>query len=228
MHIIDTCLAEQSKLFEKLLSEALQREPQSLVGPSCAELARPCSTLVMRPQAELAQSLGARIAEVEKLFPGQLYYGAENLHMTVSALPDVAPRSMLHRHLRRSLASHVGAIRVMTMPVGGFGIIGSAVIIKAYDVEGLLARMVRCLVADIEEEGFAMKHLADLHMKIFWITAARLIQPPSAEFLDYISKHHNDNFGVANFETIELDQTDSIFSAAATEILEKYNLGDLS
>lgn len=228
MHIIDTCLAEQSNLFEKLLSEALQRDAESLVGPSRDELARPCSTLVMRPQQALAESLGARIAEVEALFPGQLYYRADNLHMTVSALPDVVPRSILHRHLRRSIASHVGALRALAMPVGGFGIIGSAVIIKTYDPEGLLARMVRCLVADIEEEGFAMAHLADLHMKIFWITAARLIAPPSAEFLAYIGQHQGESLGVANFATIELDQTDSIFSAQATEILEKYNLGDFS
>jgi 2'-5' RNA ligase len=226
MHIIDTCFAAQSKLFEKLLSEALQSG--SLMGPALMELEQPCSTLVMRPQDELAQILASRIAELASLFPGQIYYGPKNLHLTVSALPDVVPGSILHRHLRRSLASHVGALRPLEMPVGGFGIIGSAIIIKAFDVEGLLARMVKCLVADIEEEGFAMADLADLHSKVFWLTAARLISPPSDELLDYVSKHKEESLGVANFEAIELVATDSLFSEDATKIMEKYSLGDFS
>jgi hypothetical protein len=182
----------------------------------------------MRPQEALAKVLAASVAEMAQQFPGQIYYGPDNLHLTVCGLPDVVPGSILHRHLRRSLASHVGALRPLEMPVGGFGIIGSAIIIRAFDNEGLLGRVVKCLVADIEEEGFAMADLADLHTKIFWLTAARLITPPSQGLLDYICNHQEESLGIANFEAIELVSTDSLFSEDATKIMEKYLLGDLS
>jgi len=226
MHIIDTCFAAQSKLFEKLLSEALQSP--SLVGPSLEELERPCSTLIMRPEGNLVQALGLRIAEMADLFPGQVYYGAPNLHMTISALPDVVPGSILHRHLRRSLASHVGALRTFRMPLVGFGIIGSAVIIKAIDSEGQLGRLVRCLVADLEEEGFAVADLANLHTKIFWITAARLTEEPSPGLIDYICSQQNEDFGVADFGAMELVSTNSLFGPEVTRVIEKFSLADFS
>jgi len=226
MHIIDTTFVAQSKLFEKLLSEAKQGGTMSL--PTEAELKLPCSTLVMRPAAEMAEALADNVAELAARFPGQLYYGPDNIHLTVCALPDVVPGSILHRHLRRSLGSHVGALRPLEMPVGGFGIIGSAVIIKAYDNEGLLGRLVRCLIADIEEEGFSMAGLAGLHTQVFWLTAARLIKQPSEQLLDYITGHIDERFGVANFEAIELVSTDSLFSSHATRVMEKYPLGDFS
>jgi hypothetical protein len=226
MHIIDTTFAAQSKLFEKLLSEALQNG--SMTGPTRAELELPCSTLIMRPQPDMAAVLAEKVAFLAERFPGQLYYGQSNLHMTVCALPDVVPGSILHRHLRRSLGSHVGALRALEMPVGGFGIIGSAVIFRAFDTDGLLGRMVKCLAADIEEEGFAMADMAGLHTQIFWLTAARLITEPSKEFLDYISQHQDERFGVANFSLMEIVSTDSLFSEHATQIMESYNLGDFS
>ncbi len=226
MNIIDTTFAAQSKLFEKLLSEAKQGGAMPL--PTEDELKLPCSTLVMRPTTDMAAALAESVAELAARFPGQLYYGPENLHLTVSALPDVVPGSILYRHLRRSLGSHVGALRPLEMPVGGFGIIGSAVIIKAYDNEGLLGRMVRCLIADIEEEGFAMTDLAGLHTQVFWLTAARLIKQPSEQLLDYITSHQDERFGVANFELIELVSTDSLFSSHATRVMESYPLGDFS
>ncbi len=226
MNIIDSCLAAQSKLFEKLLSEALQS--QSLIGPDQAELRQPCASLVMRPQAQLAEALEARVAEMAELFPGQIYYGRKNFHLTVCALPDVVPGSILHRHVRRSLASHVGALRLIDMPVGGLGIIGSAIIIRAYDSDGLLGRLVQCLVADIEEEGFPLAYLADLHIRLFWMTAARLIAAPSKELLDYVCMRKEESLGLAQFGHIELVSTDSLFSEDATKILEKFSLGDLS
>lgn len=226
MHIIDTTFAAQSKLFEKLLSEALQS--RSMTSPTRAELESPCSTLVMRPTPDMAELLAEKVAILAERFPGQLYYGPGNFHLTVSALPDVVPGSILHRHLRRSLGSHVGALRPLEMPVGGFGIIGGAVIFKAFDNEGQLGRMVKCLAADIEEEGFAMADLAGLHTQIFWLTAARLMNAPSEEFLDFISRHKDESFGVANFGAMELVSTDSLFSEHATRVMESYNLGDFS
>lgn len=226
MNIIDTCLAAQSKLFEKLLSEALRS--QSLTGSDPSELKQPCASLVMRPQEALAQALADRVAEMAELFPGQIYYGRKNFHLTVCALPEIVPGNILHRHVRRSLASHVGALRAMDMPVGGLGIIGSAIIIRAYDSDGLLGRLVQCLVADIEEEGFPLAYLADLHIRLFWMTAARLITPPSKELLDYVSKHKEESLGVAQFGDIELVSTNSLFSEDATKVLEKFSLGDLS
>ena len=228
MHIIDTCLTEQSKLFEKLLSEALQSGPDysRLVGPTLAQLDQPCSALLMRPPVALVEKLAECTQRLEALFPGQLFYGKSNIHMTVSALPKLVTGSQLHNHLGRSLASHVGALKPLAMPINGLGIIGSAVVFKAYDNEGQLGRLVRYLVADLEEEGFAMSDMAGFHTKIFWLTAARLIKPPSSELIDYVVQHSEENFGTANFEAIELVSTDSLFSESATKIVKKYNLAD--
>ncbi|MBU6451870.1 MAG: hypothetical protein KGS72_08850 [Cyanobacteria bacterium REEB67] len=221
-------MSEQSKLFEKLLSEALQRGPDysALVGPTLAQLHQPCSALVMRPSAELVAKLAACTAQMEIFFPGQLFYGRSNIHMTVSALPKLVTGSQLHNHLGRSLASHVGALKPLAMPVVGLGIIGSAIVFKAFDSEGQLGKLVRYLVADLEEEGFSMTGMAGFHTKIFWLTAARLLKPPSAELLDYVLQHSEQDFGLARFDAIDLVSTDSLFSEMATSVVKKYNLAD--
>jgi 2'-5' RNA ligase len=228
MHIIDTCLIDQSKLFEKLLSEALETGPDyaPLVGPSMAQLELACSALVMRPPQALADQLAACTAEMASMFPGQLFYGRSNIHMTVSALPKLVPGSQMANHLGRSLASHVGSLKPLSMSVKGLGIIGSAVVFKAFDKEGQLGRLVRYLVADLEEGGFAMSEQAGFHTKIFWLTAARLMQPPSQAMLDYVVQNGEREFGQANFEAIQLVSTDSLFSEAATSTIKTYNLAD--
>lgn len=218
----------QIALFDKLLEQAAVSWPP--IPYSAADLGRRCDTLVMRPD-----STGALIAvknECQRLFPGHLYYDAVNLHLTIFGLPDLKPKDPLTRHLTRLLMKHTPAMRRLSMRVSGLSIVGNTLVARCIDTQGHLARFVQSCVAElIEELEGAVEELpilVGLHSEIYWVTLARISQDAPGALLEYVQERAHKEITVVNFDTIELTNTDWLFSADGTKVLKSFELGSLT
>lgn len=228
MYSTDTIQKSQIELFDKLLEQAAATWPP--IPYSAKDLSRRCDTVVMRPQQ--TEALMAVCQDLQAKFPGHLYYGAKNLHLTVFGLPDLKPKDPVSRHLTRLLMSHTPAMKPLAMPVSGLSIVGNTLVARCIDSHGFLARFVgSCVNELIEELGAAVEELpilVGLHSEIFWVTLARLTEGASFELLDHVRNKAHEQIDVLDFNTLELTNTDWLFSEAVTRVHKSFELGYLT
>lgn len=228
MQSTNTTQKSQIDLFDKLLEQAASTWPP--IPYSAKDLSRRCDTVVMRPQQ--TDKLITVCQDLQTKFPGHLYYGPANLHLTVFGLPDLKPKDQLSRHLTRLLMSHTPAMKPLAMPVSGLSIVGNTLVVRCIDSHGLLARFVgSCVNELIEELGAAVEELpilVGLHSEIFWITLARLTEGASEQLLEYVRLHAHEQIDVLDFNTLELVNTDWLFGEAVTKVHKSFELGYLT
>jgi len=229
MHIIDSCVTQQAQLFQKLLGEAQAAWPPAASMPS---LDKQCFTLVMRPSVESAASLVARMQPLAERFHGHIYYGVENLHLTVFGLPDLDSNKLVARHFDRYLSSHICALKPINMPIGGLSIIADTLVFKAYDATGNLLQFNKSALNELSEELYGddvdIAATIGLHTNIFWLTAARLRAGASLELVEYVVAHNEESLGSLYFDTMELVSTDQLFRPENTKLVKRYRLGELN
>lgn len=230
MHIIDSCVTLQAQLFEKLLQEARASWPPLASTPSA--LAKQCFTLVMRPDAESRALLAEKLTPLAERFSGHIYYGAENYHLTVFGLPDLDKNKLAARHFDRYLASHVCAVKPVTMPVGGLSIIGNTIIFKVFDTTGNLLQFNKSAVLELTEElygdGVDIAKMIGLHTDLFWMTAARIGADAPLELFEAVQAMADETACTVLFETMEVLKTDQLFKPEHTKIIKSYTLGELN
>lgn len=232
MTIISSCLLAQDQVFQKLIAEVDSAWPPR--SPSGSELDQQCFTLVMRPDRATAARLAGRLQSMERLFGGPLYYGAENLHVTVFGIHEKLVSELVVNHLHRFLAAHLCALQPLTMPIGGLSIVGNTVVMKAFDATGELLAFTRTarreLYDEIYGEGVDVDQMIGLHSEIFWLSAARLSASPEQTEVDrkllaYVQECFAESMGEAYFDEMKLCRTDQLFRPQNTEVLRRYTLG---
>ncbi len=229
MHIIDSCITQQAQVFEKLFVEAQASWPPA---PSVPSLDKQCFTLVMRPSEKSRIALAERLGYLADRFGGNVYYGPENLHLTVLAAPDLDGNNLVARHLDRYLSSHICALKPFTMPVGGLSVINDTIVFKAYDPSGNLLQFNKSALIELTEElygeGVDIDKLIGLHSKIFWLTAVRLGSDAPIELLNYVVTQADQSMGALYFDTMDMVKTDLLFRPENTTVVKKYSLGELN
>jgi hypothetical protein len=230
MHIIDSCVSLQAQLFEKLLQEARATWPP--LASTSSQLAKQCFTLVMRPSEETKALLAEKLIPLAERFPGHIYYGAENYHLTVFGLPDLDKNKLAARHFDRYLASHVCALKPVTMPVGGLSVIGNTIIFKVFDTSGNLLQFNKSAVLELTEElygdGVDIAQMIGLHTELFWMTAARIGADAPPELFEAIAAQSDEAAGTVYFDTMEVLKTDQLFKPDQTKVIKSYMLGELN
>lgn len=229
MHIIDSCITQQAQVFEKLFVEAQASWPPA---PSVPSLDKQCFTLVMRPSEKSRIALAEQLDYLAERFGGNVYYGPENLHVTVFAAPDLDGNNLVARHFDRYLSSHICALKPFTMPVGGLSVINDTIVFKAYDPSGNLLQFNKSALIELTEElygeGVDIDKMIGLHSKIFWLTAVRLGSDAPRELLNYVVTQADQSMGALYFDTMELVKTDLLFRPENTIVVKKYSLGELN
>lgn len=221
MPIINSCLERQNELFNKLLDEASESWPPR--GYSLSDASRECFTLVIRPI--VLPVLAETIESLSKQFPEHIYYGPENIHLTVLGLPKLEPGSSLYRYFDRFMVSHIPALKSFKLPVQGLSIVGSTVIAKCFDQDGSLLRFVAASFAELGEGIADLDEIIGLHRSIYWLSIARLTENAQPELLETIKRDNNREFGTISFNKMELVRTDRLFRPEATKVLNTYEFG---
>lgn len=223
-----TAIKSQTQLFDTLLDAVAADWPPTVFAPE--KLDSQCFALVMRPSQTAA--LDQAVAALKERFPGHIYYGAENFHLTVFGLPQLNKGDALTRHLDRFLKSHTPALRPLAMPLSGLSIIGNTIVARCLDANGLLSRFVNACLDELREElgdsTGELEKLVGLHRQIYWVTLARLAPGVDNTLLDFVREESSNQFGVARFSRMEVVETDLLFSAEATKKVKEYDLGFLT
>jgi len=186
----------------------------------------------MRPNEKSRLALVERLAELSGLFKGNVYYGPENLHLTVFSAPNLDGNNLVARHFDRYLSSHICALKPFTMPVGGLSVINDTIVFKAFDPSGNLLQFNKSALIELSEElygdGVDIQAMIGLHAQIFWLTAARLGSEAPIELMDYVVAQADQPMGELYFDRMELVKTDVLFRPENTEVVKVYSLGELN
>lgn len=189
-------------------------------------------TLLFRPPAHLVASIQSFLQAAQQIEPNQYYYPSTDLHLTVLTIISCQPDFKRH-DINVSLYQPIIEEALSTIPpfkIRFQGVTASpnAILIKGYPESNGLELLRHRL-----REGFKRANLKNSIDHRYAIRTAHLtvirfrenIKEPTV-FADFLEKHLNTSFGLAEINKIELVFNDWYQRAVVGQKIGKYNLAE--
>jgi 2'-5' RNA ligase len=188
------------------------------------------ATLLIRPQAAVAQAVAAALAELRALEPDQYYYAAHELHVTVLSLftgtPEPEPLLAQLPSYRRAIAPVLGATPPFAITFAGLTASPAAILIQGYPLDDCLHELREGLRGAIHAVGLGGNldrryRIATAHM-----TAVRFQRPlrDPQRLVAAIAARRGLEFGTSRVSEVQLVTNDWYMSHDRVGVLHRYPL----
>jgi hypothetical protein len=191
-------------------------------------------TLVARLPQQAIPGIADILSELKRRAPSHhyypAYYPADTIHVTIrnfDHMKDV-DRSQLLAQLRHC----TGSLRPFSLSARGLGVSPNSVFVQLFPEDRSLwefRRKLSLLPSDsfhTRQRATDSRLLRDLlFRRVAFANLIRFSGPISLPFIREIVRHRTTNFGSFCVEALELVQTDRLFSAAVTTIIDRMPLG---
>jgi hypothetical protein len=187
-------------------------------------------TLVARLPQQAIPGIADILSELKRRAPSHHYYPADTIHVTIrnfDHMKDV-DRSQLLAQLRHC----TGSLRPFSLSARGLGVSPNSVFVQLFPEDRSLCdlrRKLSLLTSDglhTRQRATDSRLLRDLlFRRLAFANLIRFSGPVSLPFIREIARHRTTTFGSFCVEALELVQTDRLFSAAVTTIIDRMPLG---
>jgi hypothetical protein len=211
------------------LSLSAVRRQQHVLPPS-GPAAAVHLTLVARLPQQATSGIAEILSDLKRRDPSHHYYPADTIHVTILNFDNMkdVDRSRLLAQLRHC----TGSLRPFSLSARGLGVSPNSVFLQLFPEDHSL-RDLRHKLSLLTQDGFHPQQRAMdsrllrglLFRRLAFANLIRFSGPISLPFIHEIARHRTTNFGSFCVEALELVQTDRLFSAADTTIIDRLPLG---
>ncbi|MDP3964218.1 MAG: hypothetical protein Q8Q20_00980 [bacterium] len=181
-------------------------------------------TLVIRPDEIISDTMLTVSSALRNRWPGLLYYPAESYHVTVTNIGQVPEI----RHYREDIIS---SLKKASQKLGKIDLhyatvnIGSSLVVQVFDQTGSMRSLVKKCLENFQKEKIPAAQDVGPHVGLWWTVLARFTEETPREIVRDIERYEKLDFGRQSVTSIELVETDKIFSDQNTETIATIPLG---
>jgi hypothetical protein len=209
------------------LSLSAVRRQQHVLPPSGPAVAVHL-TLVARLPQQATSGIAEILSDLKRRDPSHHDYPADTIHVTILNFDNMkdVDRSQLVAQVRHC----IGSLRPFSLSARGLGVSPNSVFVQLFPEDGSLSdlrRKLSLLTPDSHTRPRATESRLPrdlLFRRLAFANLIRLSGPVSFPFIREIARHRTTNFASFCVEALELVQTDKLFSAAGTTIINRMAL----
>jgi hypothetical protein len=187
-------------------------------------------SLVARLPQQPSSGIGKVLAELERHHPSHHYYPSDTVHVTIRNFDDM--KDVDRPELITRLRHCIGSLRPFGLTGRGLGVSPNSVFLQLFPEDDSLWELRQQLIRSTQDLSRARKSTAGpgmfrdlLFRRVAFANLIRFSGPLSGSFIRAIARHRTTSFGRFAVEALELVQTDRLFSAAGTTIIDRMPLG---
>lgn len=187
-------------------------------------------TLLARPPAAVTARIAAMLADFRLVEPGQYYYPATDIHLTILSLISCYPGFSLNdidlEEYQRALRSLLQAMPPFTIRYTGLTASPGGIMVQGFPLGDGLANLRQTIREFFQHAGLPHSIDRRYRLQTAHSTVVRFKQPLAnpAALLDNLSRYQAQDFGAFEVASVELVFNDWYQRAAHTVLLEKYPL----
>ncbi|MEH2624707.1 hypothetical protein V1292_002762 [Bradyrhizobium sp. AZCC 1719] len=186
-------------------------------------------SLVARLPQQPNSGIGKVLAELARHHPSHHYYPSDTVHVTIRNFDDMkhVDRSELIARLRHC----VGSLRPFGLTGRGLGVSPNSVFLQLFPEDESLWELRQQLTRSTQDLFYTRKGTAGpgafrdlLFRRLAFANLIRFSGPLSPSFIRAIAHYRATSFSRFTVEALELVQTDRLFSAAGTTVIDRMSL----
>ncbi|WP_156908571.1 2'-5' RNA ligase family protein [Bradyrhizobium murdochi] len=211
------------------LSLSTVRRQQYILPASGPDAAVHLSLVARLPQ-QPNSGIGKVLAELERLHPSHHYYPSDTVHVTIQNFDDI--KDVDRDELLARLRHRIGTLRPFSLTGHGLGVSPNSVFLQLFPEDDSLWGLRQQLTRSTQDLSYTRKRTAGpgafrdlLFRRLAFANLIRFSGPLSPSFIRAIARHRATCFGRFTVEALELVQTDRLFSAAGTTVIDRMPLG---